>query len=133
MLPPLINSLYGLILLLSSPSPVCLQRFPSMPQWIGMLLPLFHITFLISLPWSLSSPLSLPATCRRAPGLHLPLSRLEINASTPRRVRKRGAIGLGDYFDVCVFECTTTACSSRNQHIQRTSSSGWNACTASRR
>jgi hypothetical protein len=101
-----------------------------MPQRIGMLLPLFH---LINLPWSLASPLSLPATSPRAPGLHLPLSRREINTSTPQRVRKRGAIGLGDYFDVCVFERATAASSLRNQNIQCTSSSRRDACTARHR
>src|SRR5258708_36896151 len=104
-----------------------------MPQWIGMLLPLFHITFLISLPWSLSSPLSLPATCRRAPGLHLPLSRLEINASTPRRGLKRRAIGSAGSFYVVVFECHTTTPSSRDRHLNRHSSSGSDAWTPGRR
>ncbi len=98
-----------------------------------MFLPLFHLTFLISLPWSLASPLSLHATRRRTLGLHLPLSRREVNASTPRRVRKQGTIGLGDYFDVCVSELTTAASSSRSQNIQCTSSRRQDACTARRR
>jgi len=95
-----------------------------------MLLPLFY---LINLPWSLASPLSLPATSPRTPELHLPLFRREINTSTPLRVRKRGAIGLGDYFDVCVFERITAASSSRNQNIQHTSSSRRDGYTARHR
>jgi hypothetical protein len=93
------------------------------------LLPLY----IISLPWSLASPLSLPATSPRAPGLHLPLSRREINTSPAQWVRKRGAIGLGDRFDVCVFERATAVSSLRKQNIQCTSSSRGDACSARHR
>ena len=109
------------------------SSFPlsSMPRRIGILL-LF--IYLINLPWSLANPLSLPATTSpRAPGLHLPLSRREINTTTPKRERRRGAIGLGDYFDVCVSEYATAASSSRKQNIQCTSSSRLDACTARHR
>lgn len=102
----------------------------SMPRRIGMFLPFFY---LINLPWSLANPLSLPTTSPRATGLHLPLSRREINISTPQRINKRGAIGLGDYFDVCVFERGTAASSPRNQNIQCTSSNRRDACTSRHR
>lgn len=78
-----------------------------------MFLPLFYSTLIISLLSSLASPLSLPAAIRRASGFHLPLSRRELNTSTPRQVTKQSAIGLGDYFDVCVFKRTIAANSSQ--------------------
>jgi hypothetical protein len=115
---------------ISSESDSYFLRYSMPPRQIGMLLPLFY---LIILPWSLASPLSLSAPGPRSPGLHLPLSRREINTSTPQRVRKRVAIGLGDYFDVCVFEHTTAASSSRKQNIQCTSSSRRDDCTARHR
>jgi hypothetical protein len=102
--------------------------FPLSRCVLGMLLPLFYLTLLVSLPWSLASPLSLPTAIRRAPGFHLPLSRREIYTSTPRRP-KQSAIGLGDYFDVCVFKRTTAVSSSWNQYIQCASSNRRDACT----
>ena len=87
---------------------------------LGMLLRLFH---LVSLPWSLASPLSLQGI-RREPVLHLPLFRREVSTGTPRRLFKQDAIGLGDYIDVCVLKSTTGIISSQNQDIQRTSPSG---------
>ncbi|KAI0247392.1 aspartic peptidase domain-containing protein [Lactifluus subvellereus] len=64
-----------------------------------MLVPLIHLTLLISLSRSWASPLSPPAV-KRGSALHLPLSRREINASIRRRVSKQGYMGLGDYIDV---------------------------------
>jgi len=70
-----------------------------------MLLCLLPLTFLISLPWSLANPLSMLGV-RRGSALHLPLSRREASTSTPQRVPKQGAIGLGNYIDVCVIKYT---------------------------
>lgn len=103
---------YNSSVLLVSKTPV--SFFPLSCSTLDMLLPHFHLIPLISLPWSLASPLSLPTAIRRTPGFHLPLTRVtrrEINTSTPRRLPKESAIGLGDYFDVCVFKRTTAASS----------------------
>jgi hypothetical protein len=60
-----------------------------------------HPAVLVSLLLSLTSLVSLSAI-RRGSTLHLPLIRREIITSTPRWIPKQGAIGLGDYIDVCV-------------------------------
>jgi phytepsin len=94
-----------------------------------MLLRLLYLTSLVSPPWSSASPPSLQGI-RQGFALHLPISRRELSTSTPRRLPKQGAIGLGDYIDVCVFKFTNEIISSRNQDIHRTSSSGRDAYTA---
>jgi hypothetical protein len=88
-----------------------------------MLLRLFHLTFLVNPPWSSASPPPLQGI-RQGSALHLPLSRRELSTSTPRRLPEQGAIGLGDYIDVCVLKYTSKIISLWNQDIQRTSSSG---------
>ncbi|KAI9457021.1 aspartic peptidase domain-containing protein [Russula earlei] len=64
-----------------------------------MLLSLIYLTLLVNLPLSSTNPVSLSAI-RHWSTLHLPLIRREVVSSTPRRVLKQGAIGLGDYIDV---------------------------------
>jgi hypothetical protein len=74
-----------------------------------MLLPLL---FLMSLPWSWGTPLSLPAA---SPGfaLHLPLYRREAAPSKRRRAPEQYSIGLGDDIDVCGFMINRPASSHR--------------------
>ena len=73
-----------------------------------MPLPLFYILFLVNLPWSWGTPLSLPAALPRF-ALHLPLYRRETAPSIRRRAPKQDSIGLGDDIDVCGFIMTVLA------------------------
>jgi hypothetical protein len=99
------------------------------PSGSGMLLRLSYLVSLVSLPWPLASSLSF-SDIRRGSAFHLPLYRCEVCINTPRRVPGHGAIGLGDYIDVCVLNYTTVVSSSQYQNIQCAGSSRRNACTA---
>jgi len=94
-----------------------------------MLLHLSHLVSLVSLPWSFASSLSF-SDIRRGSAFHLPLYRRGVSIETTRRVPNQGAIGLGDYIDVCVLNYTIVASSSQNQNIQCAGSSRRNAFSA---
>ena len=71
-----------------------------------MLLHLSRLASLVSLPWSFASSLSF-SDIRRGSAFHVPLYRRGVSINTTRRVPNQGAIGLGDYIDVCVLNYTT--------------------------
>lgn len=77
-----------------------------------MLLYLSRLASLVSLPWPLASSLLL-SDIRRGSVFHLPLYRREVSINTPRQFPDHGAIGLGDYIDVCVLNYTTVTSSSQ--------------------